>query len=103
VKPGTSVVWDRRFRVTAGPAAPAGLSVSALGEDGRREIGIGRGLAPPGALAALAALRRRGRLVTVPALGYSVSKTNKLDVEIVPTLEGRLSRPPLFPDFSAGL
>ena len=34
LKPGTAIVWDRRFQVSAGPSLPAGLAVAALGEAG---------------------------------------------------------------------
>ena len=102
VRPGAAIVWDRRFRVTAGQSVPKGLCVGALGAEGHSAISIGRGLAPLGALAALAALKRRGRIVAVPALGIFASAINQLDVEIRPILSERLATPPLFPDLSAG-
>ncbi len=101
VRPGATVVWDGRFRIRAGRSAPAGLTVAALGEDGRRAIG--RGPAPRGALAALPAVSRRGRLVAVPTLGYFAKAAKGLDVTICPILGQRLAAPPLFPDLSGGL
>ncbi len=103
VRPGATIVWDRRFQVSAGGSVPAGLSVTALGEEGRRAVGAGRGLAPRGALAALPALKRRGRIVAVPALGIFANSIKGLDVAICPILEQRLAAPPLFPDFRTGL
>ncbi len=103
LRPGATIVWDRRFQVSAGHSAPAGLTVAALGEDGRRSVGASRGLAPRAALAALPALKRRTRIVAVPALGYFASPFKALDVAICPILGQRLTQPPLFPDFSAGL
>lgn len=103
LKRGRTIVWDRRFRVEAGRTLPAGLVVGALGEDGRREIGAGGGLAPRGSLAALPAVRRRGRIVAVPAVGYFANSAKGLDVSIRPIVGERLAAPPLFPDFSAGL
>ncbi len=103
LKRGATIVWDSRFELSAGRALPAGLAVVALGEDGRRAIGAGRGLQPRGALAALPAIRRRGRIVAVPTLGYFANSAKGLDVTICPILGQRLAAPPLFPDFSAGL
>jgi tRNA(Ile)-lysidine synthase len=103
LKPGTAIVWDRRFQVSAGPSLPAGLAVAALGEAGRRAIGAGRGLQPRAALAALPAIQRRGRTVAVPTLGFFANSAKGLDVAICPILRQRLAQPPLFPDFSAGL
>ncbi len=103
LKPGTAIVWDGRFAVRAGRSVPAGLTVAALGEDGRRAIAAGRGLAPRGALAALPAISRRGRLLAVPALGYFANTAKGLDVVVCPILVRRLATPPLFPDLSAGL
>ena len=103
MKPGATIVWDHRFEISAGRSVPAGLSVAALGTDGRRAVDAGRGLAPPGALAALPTVWRRGRPVAVPALGYFASSAKGLDVTICPILMQRLAQPPLFPDFSAGL
>ena len=101
VKPGATFVWDRRFRVTAGRNTGPGLKVLALSQADPRETDAGGGLAPPGALAALAALCRRGRILAVPALGYFVSAAKGLDVTIEPIVEQRLAAPPLFPDFRA--
>ena len=103
LKPGATILWDHRFKISAGRSVPAGLSVAALGEEGRREVGAGRGLAPPGALAALPTVWRRGRPIAVPALGYFASSANGLDVTMCPILAQRLAQSPLFPDFSTGL
>ncbi len=103
LKPGTTVVWDRRFRLSAGRSVPAGLAVAALGEAGRRAIGAGRGLAPRAALAALPAITRRGRTVAVPTLGFFARSAKGLDVSVGPVLMQRLAEPPLFPDLFAGM
>ncbi len=103
LKPGTTIVWDRRFQVSAGPSVPAGLTVAALGEAQRREIGAGRGLAPPAALAALPAIERRERAIAVPSLGFFTNSAKGLDVAIGQILEKRLAEPPLFPDLFAGM
>ena len=103
LKPGTAIVWDHRFQVSAGPSLAAGLSVAALGDEGRRAIGAGGGLQPRAALAALPAIRRRGRTVAVPTLGFFTNSAKGLDVAVSPILRQRLSAPPLFPDLSAGL
>jgi len=92
LEPGATTVWDRRFRLRA-----------ALGEERRRAIGAGRGLAPLGALAALPAIERRGRVVAVPALGFFTNSAKGLDITICPILMQRLAAPPRFPEFSAGL
>jgi tRNA(Ile)-lysidine synthase len=103
LKPGREIVWDGRFEIRAGRSVPAGLTVAALGEAGRRAVGgTSRGLAPRGAVAALPALSHRGRIVAVPALGYFVNSVNGLDVTVCPILMQRLAAPPLFPDFSTG-
>ncbi len=103
LRPGTTLVWDRRFAVITGRSAPAGLTVAVLGAEGCRTIGPDRGLAPLGALAALPAVYRRGRIVAVPALGHFAKSAKGLQVTIRPIVAERLAEPPLFPDFSNGL
>ncbi len=103
LKPGTTVVWDHRFQVSAGRTAPTGLSIAALGEDGRRAVDAPRGLRPRAALAALPAITRRGRLLAAPSLGYFARAAKGLDVTVCPILMQRLGEPPLFPGFSAGM
>lgn len=98
--PGARIVWDSRFAVRAGGSAPAGLTVAALGEEGRRALGIGRDRGPPGALAALPAVRRRGRIIALPSLGIFGKPAAGLDVVACPIVGQRLAQPPLFPDFS---
>ncbi len=103
LRPGATIIWDRRFQLSAGRAAPVGLTVAALGEAGRRALGAGRGLQPRAALAALPVVQRRGRTVAVPSLGIFASSAKGLDVAVCSILGQRLAQPPLFPDFSAGL
>ncbi len=100
LKPGSPVVWDRRFRVAAGPAAGSGLTVAALGEAGRQAVAAGVKIAPVGALAALPAVWRRGRIVAVPSLGHFVRPAPAAELSVRPILGDRLAQPPLFPDFT---
>jgi len=99
VKAGHEGTWDHRFRVAVGAGAPAGLWVGPLGEEGRRLVGAYAGQWPAAALATLPAVRRRGKLVAVPTLGYAGPGGEGLPVAVSPVLGERLSVPPLFPDF----
>ena len=65
-RPG--VVWDRRFRLADGAAAPHGAMLAALGRDAARLRGASR--LPAAVLAGLPALRQDGRLTAVPHLGW---------------------------------
>jgi tRNA(Ile)-lysidine synthase len=98
VKAGLAGLWDHRFLVAVGKGAPTGLMLGALGETGRREIGAKAGPTPAGALAALPALRLRGRLVAAPALNY-MAKGAAFQVTVRSLLADRLIEPPRFPDF----
>ena len=83
--------------IAVGRGAPAGLSLGALGEAGRREIGAAAGTHPAGALAALPAFRKKGRIVAVPSLSFG---NGELPVTVRPVLLDRLGAPPLFPDLA---
>jgi tRNA(Ile)-lysidine synthase len=103
LSPGASVVWDRRFEVIVGPAASAGLTVGALGEAGRREVGAtadaaGQG-APAATLAALPAIRSGQNILAVP---HFREPGPGLDAAFRCLVADRLRRPPLFPEFPAG-
>jgi tRNA(Ile)-lysidine synthase len=100
VKPGFSGVFDRRFTVSVEEGGPAGLKLGLLGEEGRRSVGATAGAHPAGALAALPAFRRNGRIIAVPALGYGAGTPPATARQIV---ADRLARPPLFPDLAGGL
>jgi hypothetical protein len=91
------VVWDHRFVVTAGKGSGSRLSVGALGEDGRRELRIAATTHPAGALAALPAIRRAGRIVAVPPLSGDAADS----FQARSLVAKRLARPPLFPDLAA--
>jgi hypothetical protein len=98
VKAGFASLWDHRFLVAIGKGAPAGLTLGALGEAGRREVGAKAGPMPVGALAALPALRLRGRLVAAPALNH-FAKGAAFGATARSLLADRLIEPPRFPDF----
>jgi tRNA(Ile)-lysidine synthase len=99
--PGYHGVWDGRFRVDVGIGAPIGLRLAALGEAGRRAIGAHSSeTATVGALAALPALWRRGRVLAVPGLDYFARGAN-FTLEFRSVLPDRLAIPPSFPDFLA--
>jgi hypothetical protein len=74
VAPGTTAVWDGRFRVTvAGGFAGGPVLVRALGEADLRDLrrrGHGQDGAPARAAAAVPSFRHQGRLVAVPSLRY---------------------------------
>jgi len=91
-----SGIWDRRFAIQMTAGAGAGLTLGALGEAGRRQIGLVGGLHPPDAVAALPTLWRGQELVA--AAGFSLEPAQLLAAR---SLVGeRLRRPPLFPDFT---
>ncbi len=97
LEPGRQNVWDHRFAVEAGADLPAGLSLGALGEEGRLAIGERADRAPAGALAALPAIRRGAEIVAVPVLGRGSAS---LPLTVQPILAARIANPPRFPDFS---
>ena len=104
VQPGFKGVFDHRFAISigvpGGEPGPARLTVGPLGEEGRRAVKAPAGIHPAGALAALPAFRRNGRIIAVPALGYGVGN---LPVTIRQIVGDRLARPPLFPDLAGSL
>ncbi len=102
IPPGFAGTWDRRFAVAIPKGAPEGLSVAALGEEGRRELGAIVADVPPAALAAVPAIRRGRRILAVPSLGYAAKGSPTLKAEVRSLLGERLAEPPLFPDFSTG-
>lgn len=99
VRPGFTGLWDQRFHVEIGSGAPEGLELAALGEAGRREIGIRPRNAVPGALAALPALWHGETVGAVPSLGYFGKGGQGYGALVRPILADRLSVPPRFPDF----
>lgn len=74
--PGDVVVWDGRFRVSAGQGIEDPIEVRALGVDGVRElrarIDIPAGL-PVAVLRAVPSFWRGGHLLAVPPLGFRSS------------------------------
>jgi tRNA(Ile)-lysidine synthase len=101
VKSGFSGVWDHRFLVDVGSGASAGLTLSALGEAGRRAIGLGGSEAPPGALAALPAFWARGAVLAVPTVSYRGEGAGRLQVSTRAILVDRLRETLRFPDLLA--
>jgi len=95
-RPGLAGTWDHRFHVEVGAGVPAGLSLGALGEAGRRAIGRRAGTHPAGAIATLPAFRRRGKIIAVPPLSYG---PEGFSVVVRALVGERLKTPPLFPDF----
>jgi tRNA(Ile)-lysidine synthase len=73
VAPGTTAVWDGRFRVTVAAAFPGPVQVRAVGQAGlrnlRRRAPAADG-APDRAAAAGPSIWHEGRLVAVPPLRY---------------------------------
>jgi tRNA(Ile)-lysidine synthase len=98
VKVGFAGIWDHRFAVAVGKGAQGGLTLGPLGEAGRREVGAKAGIHPAGALAALPAFRRKGKVVAVPSL----EPLEGFPATVRPIVAERLQRPPLFPDLALG-
>jgi tRNA(Ile)-lysidine synthase len=96
VKPGFAGLWDRRFSVDVGGGRTAGLTLGPLGEAGRRGLGAVAAGVPAGALAALPALRRGGRVVAAPGVGGVEGAGWPMAAR--PLVAERLAEPPLFPD-----
>ncbi len=96
VGPGRSLVWDHRFRVEAGPGAPAGLTLRGLGEDGRREIGAKITGVPAAALAALPAVAAAGRILAVPSISYWRDGQPAFQISVREIVSRRLAAPPRF-------
>jgi tRNA(Ile)-lysidine synthase len=99
VNSGFAGIFDHRFLVEVGAGAPAGLKLAALGEAGRRAIGLRPGPVPTGVLAALPALWLRGTVQAVPTLDYSGKGKGRFTAGVRPILAERLREPPRFPDF----
>ncbi len=66
-KPGTTINWDGRFKLTLASDGPSGLTLGALGQV---KIGASGRLLPAAARVAVAALRDDHGIIAVPALGY---------------------------------
>lgn len=94
--PGSRSVWDHRFLVEAGADLPAGLTIGPLGEEARRAAAPGAEAGPPGALAALPAIRQGTAILAVPSLHIG---ERALPVTVTPITARRLQSPPQFPDF----
>lgn len=78
---GRPVVWDGRWRITAGPAALP-LTVSPLGASGWAEARERTTRFIPGAARpALLALRRGGKLVGVPHAGWTVEAVSAIPLK----------------------
>ena len=79
LEPGRPVLWDGRFQVALGRNAARGrLRLAKLGQAGWAEIAalltaVQQKAVPPAVRPSLPALRRAGRLVAVPHLGYVLS------------------------------
>jgi hypothetical protein len=86
--------------IEIGARAPARLELGPLGEEGRRAFGDLARLAPPGALAALPALRRRGAILAVPSLAYWAPSGPRFPLSVRSIVKVRLAEPLRFPDFS---
>ncbi len=70
VIPGGSVIWDRRFRITALAQCPPGALVGALGELGWKQVEKALGMRlPPSIRATLPAIWIDGKVVTIPRFG----------------------------------
>jgi tRNA(Ile)-lysidine synthase len=73
VAPGTTAVWDGRFRVTVAAAFPGPVQVRAVGQAGLRDLrrrAPAADGAPARAAAAGPSIWHEGRLVAVPPLRY---------------------------------
>jgi tRNA(Ile)-lysidine synthase len=95
VGPGYAGVFDGRFRVEIGRTARPGLTLGPLAADAAK---VGRDRwpgVPAAAVAALPALRQRGKLLAFPGFAGEAS----VPVTFRALLDERLGRPPLFPEF----
>jgi tRNA(Ile)-lysidine synthase len=80
---GGTFVWDGRFRVEAGPAAPASLTVGALGQDRRDLPPQARRLLrmlPGPARPSLPVLRDGAGLAAIPALPWTREPVHSLGI-----------------------
>jgi tRNA(Ile)-lysidine synthase len=73
----SGAVWDRRWRI--GGTAAQGLSVRALGEEGRRQARAAGVAAIPDHVLSAPALWRDARLVACRRVGFGPDYTEKLD------------------------
>lgn len=63
-------IWDGRFAYRIA-GVDAALTLGPLGEAGRRNLGLRSSVAPPGALAALPAIRAGAEIIAVPSVGFA--------------------------------
>jgi tRNA(Ile)-lysidine synthase len=97
---GYAGTWDHRFRVAVGRHHLDGLTLGPLGEAGRIALGLSLDGTPAAAVAALPALRRRGKVVAVPAVGHASLAASALDLTVTPIVAERLAEPRRFPDLT---
>ena len=95
--PGSDFIWDGRFAIRADPALQSGLSVAALGEEGRRLAGPPPEGVPAGVIETLPAVWRGKRLRAVPILGFVMGRP--LPISMHAAIAERMAQPPLFPGF----
>ena len=95
--PGSDFIWDGRFAIRADPALQSGLSVAALGEEGRRLAGPLPEGVPAGVIETLPAVWRGKRLRAVPILGFVIGRP--LPISMHAAIAERMAQPPLFPGF----
>jgi tRNA(Ile)-lysidine synthase len=90
--------WDHRFRVQVG-VVEGDLALSALAGDARLFSNM-TSVTPKAALRAVPAVRRGGRVVAVPTLGWYEGGAAEM-VRLTPLFAGQLREPLLFPDFTS--
>jgi tRNA(Ile)-lysidine synthase len=98
LKAGFRGVWDHRFAVEVRDGAPPGFTLGPLGEADRVRAQPGSRRYPRNALAALPALRRRGKVVAIFPIFSSFPPGSAPIVAVRAILGERLGRPMLFPD-----
>ncbi len=86
---GFEGVWDGRFAVRVASAGGP-VRLAALGDKGRRVLGVCLPDGLPRAIAAVPALYRGDALIAAPALGFSASPDERIVAEIRPIVAVRL-------------
>ncbi len=92
VAPGSSVLWDNRFRITANAVLPSGTILKPLGTDGAqaaRLAGADVKEMPRSALLSLPSFWRGGHLIHTPFLGYVCLGTESFAAQVTVSFANR--------------
>jgi tRNA(Ile)-lysidine synthase len=83
IKPGETLIWDDRFKITLNPKSKGPLQILPLGEAKGNPVERPKDL-PDFVFKTLPALLRKGEVALVPLIGYRQPKLKGIEVEVEP-------------------